>query len=263
MKRRTPLAIPLFILLFLSVSFAGESRDIIIPDPDKQHKYTNQAHQGLDCAKCHSILAYADESDLPLPDPSAGCRSCHATGEAAAPPKSIWHTKKNKDCVRCHSFHESNKIFAAGDEFELSSENQTQKMACLTCHSSSASIESVAEYHIEARHLFHSDITVNASSLSAICLNCHGGEMTPGATDFTTDAISVTHSASHPIGIKPVLGQGDRTNKIRDSLDPDVTLYDGRIECQTCHQLNRSQTAFASPFEPAYDLCLGCHEHNG
>lgn len=263
MKRRTPLETPLFILLFLSVTFAGESRDILIPDADNQNKYTNEAHTGLDCAKCHSILAYADESDLPLPDPSVGCRSCHTNGEAAAPPESPWHTEKSTDCVRCHSFHQSNMIYAGDDEFELSSQSQTQKKACLTCHSSSASLEGVAEYHIKARHLFHSDIPVNANSLSEICLNCHGGELTPGIADLTTDAISVTHSVSHPVGIKPVPGQANKTIRIRYVIDPKVVLYDGQIECQTCHQLDRSQTAFSSPFEPAYDLCLGCHEHNG
>jgi len=263
MRWRTPIELLLFVLVFLSASFADESRDILILESNPNRNYVNEAHQGQDCAKCHAILAYADDSALPLPDPSAGCQSCHAAGTAAAPSESIWHTSENQDCVRCHSFHESNMIFAAGDEFEFSRQSQVQKMACLTCHNPSTSLENVAQYHVEARHLFHSDIPLNAATLSEVCLNCHGGELTPGAADLTTKAISVTHSVSHPIGVEPIPGEGDNTNRIRFQLDPKVALYDGRIECQTCHQLNRSQIAFSSPFEPAYDLCLGCHGHIG
>ena len=62
------------------------------------------------------------------------------------------------------------------------------------------------------------------------------------------------------MGVPVDLGAGDHMVSIRRELDPRIRLFDGDMECQTCHQLaTRTRYALAAVESPKA-LCLGCHE---
>ena len=58
-----------------------------------------------------------------------------------------------------------------------------------------------------------------------------------------------------------MLGSGRGQNKIRQTLDERIELFDGRIECQTCHSMASQTKYLLADFESATALCQGCHEH--
>ena len=41
----------------------------------------------------------------------------------------------------------------------------------------------------------------------------------------------------------------------------EVSLFDDRIECATCHRLGSADEDLLVRFEDRYGLCQGCHEH--
>jgi predicted CXXCH cytochrome family protein len=56
------------------------------------------------------------------------------------------------------------------------------------------------------------------------------------------------------------VNRGSQSKGLRWKLDPRIRLFDGRIECQTCHLLGAGTDDLLVEFERKYDLCLGCHE---
>jgi predicted CXXCH cytochrome family protein len=66
--------------------------------------------------------------------------------------------------------------------------------------------------------------------------------------------------ASHPIRIQVRPGDGKDNQRIRTTIDGRIRLFEGFIECQTCHALLSPMEDFLVAFETKYELCRGCHQ---
>jgi predicted CXXCH cytochrome family protein len=48
---------------------------------------------------------------------------------------------------------------------------------------------------------------------------------------------------------------------MRNVLDSRIRLFQGKIECVTCHDLTETADDLLVRFEAKYDLCTGCHRN--
>ena len=74
------------------------------------------------------------------------------------------------------------------------------------------------------------------------------------------DAPRFHEHASHPYGMTLMLGRETGGYRIRNRIDSRIPLFDGVVECQSCHQIAEETDDLVIRFETKYDLCLGCHE---
>jgi len=134
---------------------------------------------------------------------------------------------------------------------------------CLSCHDSRGDLASLSPAHRKAAQLYHAQAAqLQNVSPSQTCLNCHSNQSSSSWQDQTDGAvIAFSEHASHPFGIRVVPGAGDSSNWIARDIDPRLPLFDGRIECQTCHLLTAANDELMIPFPTKYDLCKGCHHH--
>ncbi|MBD3335825.1 MAG: hypothetical protein GF355_09950 [Candidatus Eisenbacteria bacterium] len=229
-----------------------------------------RSHTEIDCTDCHTLAARSAETILPAsagsPDPgSARCRSCHfGTGRAGAEEGPAFHAEPRRPCVDCHSFHDPAVLMAGSVRFRFDHEDPAAAARCAACHAADSDLKRLSPGHRAASEIYHRDASFLAEmSLSEACLACHASgarsELLAGLVD---DVIPINVHASHPIGIRVIPGSGNARNHIRHSIDPRIPLFEGRIECQSCHDITNPADDALIAFENKYELCLGCHQHN-
>lgn len=225
-------------------------------------------HAGISCARCHrgSANSAMFTSGADVADPrSHACRACHGNMNArsAAATAMGFHGSDRTDCAGCHSFHQTGQLKSTVGEVRLGS-GFPQAVAghCAGCHVKGAPLRALNGAHRTAAGLYHRDAAalVNQSP-SEGCLNCHSDRSaTEWQKQTREERLAFSEHATHPIGVAVVPGSGQDVRRIREDIDPRLRLFNGRIECQTCHVLTASTPDLLVDFTPAGDLCLGCHQ---
>ncbi len=232
---------------------SGEAGDFRIAD-----------HQSVPCSNCHLIFASTDGSSITVPDLGARCRDCHLTlAEADAKSSLTFHQDVKRACLDCHSFHTTSSISAAGAKFKLVYTSPGQLGECYTCHSRRENLASLSPAHTSAAALFHSDyLSPTGLTPSQLCLVCHteSSAIPPDVLPVGTVVPRFSDHGYHPLGIIVSPGSGFSGNRVRSRIDSRIVLFEGRIECQTCHSLTATTRWHLVAFTSQTDLCQACHE---
>jgi predicted CXXCH cytochrome family protein len=133
---------------------------------------------------------------------------------------------------------------------------------CAACHAPGSDLARLSPAHRQAAALYHRDAALlDGTSPSQGCLNCHAaGSGSPWVREVSDRNLTFNPHATHPLGVDVVPGSGQDERRLRAVLDPKLRLFDGRLECQTCHNLTAATEDLLVPFPQPYDLCLGCHK---
>lgn len=217
------------------------------------------AHQEASCSPCHKTAGITSEAfSTPV---NNKCLECHKFNQISS---SAFHESPSGSCVACHNFHEPSQITVAVDGAALELNMEADVGHCQACHDSRGSLSNLSPGHKVAASLYHAEAAqLEKTTPSEACLRCHSNTSNSNWQTTTNEKISFNAHASHPLGIKVVAGKGNSTNWIRADIDPRLPLFEGTIECQTCHLLTADSDHLMIPFPSKYDLCKGCHMHYG
>ncbi len=244
---------PIFVLLGIIVLMATTVLSSPVPT----------AHQEAACGPCHKMTSFSSESGSGSVASPANmkCLECHQTDKMS---QNAFHASASGRCLDCHVFHNPDKIAISPENNLLIRGDDIAGAHCQSCHDSRGRLTSLSPSHKVAANLYHNEAgSLGNTSPSQACLRCHSGASNSSWQTATEEGILAfnTH-ASHPFGIRVIPGQGNSTNRIRHDIDPRLPLFDGMMECQTCHLLTAGNEDLMIPFPAKYDLCNGCHEHN-
>ncbi|HVP07070.1 MAG TPA: cytochrome c3 family protein [Candidatus Acidoferrum sp.] len=221
-------------------------------------------HQSIPCSNCHSILAATDETSVTASDLGARCHDCHLKlAEADAKSSLRFHQDAKRSCLDCHSFHSTSSISAEGNRFEFVYNNTGQLGECFTCHGQRENLASLSPAHKSAAALFHSNyLAPTGLTPSQLCLVCHteSSAIPPNVLPAGTAVPRFSDHGYHPLGIIVSPGARASGNRIRAQIDSRIVLFEGRIECQTCHSLTATTRWHLVEFANQTDLCQACHQ---
>lgn len=243
--------------IVLVASIAAVAQPEYTPD----HSTTGRTHGGMACGDCHETVADIGATAVVAKNPDRTCGSCHnATLETANSFAAAFHRDKSRRCSSCHSFHETSEITAAGSTFTYS--KKSGMGLCAACHNGSGGLDGLSEGHRLAALLFHSNSEllkdVNASTA---CMVCHATNRVVTINGIAVGNIpQFSDQHTHPLGEVSGIDEVRNTTRIRTTHDPRLPLFDNRMECQTCHQLNAPTQFRLVAFDTPRELCLGCHE---
>ena len=215
------------------------------------------AHQTVSCSLCHSSSSISSASfSAPV---SKECEACHPSDLFS---DSQFHAAASNRCIDCHDFHEPEKITINSVASSWDSTRNFSVGHCQACHDRRGSLKNLSPSHKVAARLYHNgaDQLYDASPSEA-CLWCHSNtstsnwKNTPGVGTLAFN----TH-ASHPYSIRVLPGVNSTSNWVQNDIDPQIPLFDGFMECQTCHLLTSGNETSMIPFPNEYDLCNGCHQ---
>jgi len=219
------------------------------------------AHREAECATCHqggASIQHRTESVAKL------CADCHAPS-AFATAKASFHGRSSGRCLACHSFHEPSLVtLAVGAGNQLPTAGVAANH-CQSCHDPRGDLASLSPAHRTAADLYHAAAgKLQDTNPSQACLNCHSNRSNSAWQGKAAGAVlAFNEHASHPYGVQVVPGAGNSSNWIAWEIDERLPLFDGRMECQTCHLLTAGNDDLMIPFETKYDLCKGCHRQYG
>lgn len=219
-------------------------------------------HDAIECQKCHSFGSKANGSGLSKPG-SQSCLSCHSFADDAGSP--FHNSRAVDDCAGCHSFHKPELIIAAQDTMILAFATEARAL-CADCHKLAGLLPEVSTGHRLAAELIHSQRTMKlADAPSEFCLACHGAERTVTLGNGILKSAPRFHvSASHVFGqmITPGASQPGAAFRIQNELPTDLSIIDGKIECQTCHSMiSENDYLLSQTIDDG--LCGSCHIRNG
>ena len=93
-------------------------------------------------------------------------------------------------------------------------------------------------------------------SVTLYCLGCHGDDAQAGEAPSPSHSIG-SPDHSHPTDI--AYPSGTSGYRAADQLDQRLVLYEGRVSCITCHDVQDSDHRLV--ISPAGgDLCTACHQ---
>ena len=105
------------------------------------------------------------------------------------------------------------------------------------------------------------DGTIDACSL--VCLSCHDGINAPETKVKTVGEWDVPFDFDnhcHPLGIRYDPARPGKTVLApKASLPPEIILPEGKVGCESCHNLHSSEPHFLVFSNLDGGLCLGCH----
>ncbi len=215
------------------------------------------AHESLACDSCH--MRTAGFGSGPRIDESR-CLRCHDTSPKAAPAAAAFH-RSDAGCATCHSFHRPSELRAVDATFEHDFGNPDLARHCNACHGTARGAAGLNEAHRAAAKVYHGNADVLARlTPSEGCLLCHSKhDADPTALRMVSTTPRFNEHASHPYGAVVAPGRSTGGFRIRRDVDPRLPLYDGRMECATCHDITDDAPDLLVRYESPTDLCMGCH----
>ena len=139
---------------------------------------------------------------------------------------------------------------------------------CSPCHASHRS--SQERYSWNHAYPSDSDFTKRPGATlgleSLMCLGCHDGQTALDSFGGTTGSTLMTGgkvvgrdlSNDHPVGV--VYPSADPRFKNRTMVERDLRLYDGKIECCSCHDAHNNAGGNFLRVE-SRQLCQTCHDY--
>ncbi len=224
---------------------------------------SENAHGQIDCSRCHKMQASIPRADgsgelnSALPS-SNDCMQCHTVEQMGS---NSFHNSGYGDCLSCHSFHHSEELTIAGRPASLSTAKASVEL-CADCHGESTTPE-VSPGHRLAAQLIHGEQEGRfAEQPSEFCLLCHDRDASlPIAAPELSEFPRFHVQASHTYGTILVPGSGRPGSqlKIQREFPPEMPLFEGKIECQTCHSLVSGEKYLLTK-RIEQGLCNDCHD---
>jgi hypothetical protein len=218
-------------------------------------------HSKIDCIYCHTPVADIASDEIPIFDASKQCGNCHRTRTSGKETQLTFHVTSSKNCTECHLFHETDRITAGNTSFKFRFDKRSSQMTvCSSCHGLGENPAMISEGHKRAAVLYHADYGQMAGlSPSQACMLCHSEN---ASTNEASEGLTIPQFREHddhPMSVKVVSGEGEPGNRIRFAIDPRLQLFNGKIECQTCHSLTSQSQGRLRDFASFTELCNGCH----
>jgi predicted CXXCH cytochrome family protein len=138
--------------------------------------------------------------------------------------------------------------------------NLTVSVLCLGCHDGTHAPATTNGISIDDKHgLINFPSFGSPQQFNSNCTSCH-----PGGTGFSypTMRLGPNLSNDHPIAVNYPTGLGSRFKTPPDAQRgwSDARLYNGKVECQSCHQVHDpSIPPFLRKSNAGSALCLTCH----
>lgn len=163
-----------------------------------------------------------------------------------------------------------NRIRPVAKQFETYSSDSLQEtvnrpsdisMLCLSCHDGTVAVDRIVfkpmGWNSDKQATLH--MKLGADSDINNCGKCHDGEI---AHDVRVKTIGTNLRDDHPISIRYAGFAVDNPNfRTADGpwgFDNGVALYDGMVECASCHDIHNPQARMLLRLDPSI-LCSTCH----
>ena len=159
-------------------------------------------------------------------------------------------------------FHQPATVQTAVGQVDLGDGGNMNQGHCRSCHSPEGSLRNLDSAHRQAATLYHAQAARLADvSPSAACLRCHDqGSQSSWMQAVADEALVFNPHASHPYGV-PYRPRATRGNwQLARVVDHRIPLFEGKVECQSCHLLTSGTENLLIPFPSRTELCLGCHQ---
>ena len=155
-----------------------------------------------------------------------------------------------------------------GTPHDFSGASWSKGERCLPCHASHSGTQEQYSWN----HAYSSDsdfVKRDGATLgleSLMCLGCHDGQTAldsfggvTGSTLMTGDkVVGRDLSDDHPVGV--VYPSADPRYKNRAVVERDLRLFDGRIECCSCHDAHNNPNGNFLRVK-SRQLCQTCHDY--
>ena len=239
------------LLLWISVGRAGAEQPL--------------EHGAVACDTCHmrsTDTGSTRDMELAVSD---RCVNCHGFEQRADGLAAAFHSRGRRDCASCHSFHDPDELKVGETRFAHTFGDAAVGRHCVACHGGGKSLADLSEGHLAAKVLYHGGREgIAGLTPSEACLLCHSRH----DADVTVLAAApepprFAEHTSHPYGSLVSPGRVTGGYRIRRSIDPRIPLFDGAMECQSCHDIAAKNYDLLVRFDNKYDLCLGCHQRRG
>lgn len=214
------------------------------------------SHEAASCGNCHTLFASLSAATAGKDNIDTSCRACHVE-DSLKQSSLAFHNNYSRSCLDCHSFHEPATLMAVDRQFEYDFSDQNLQAVCITCHQSATRPSNLSTGHYKALEVYHSSsLNTMKVSPSESCLLCHS------SGSFIYDELSQSYEiprfnehATHPFG---VIGQISE-NFENDKDTPISSLLNGRVECQSCHNINGQNKFLLVSENRSYNFCFDCH----
>jgi len=188
------------------------------------------------------------------------CIYCHAPSHGEAGLKDDPRRIPNWNRIR--PMTENYEIFQSKTLDSKATRNISEiSMLCLSCHDGSMAVDRIV---FKPRAWSNSDdaalhMRINASNDLRSCGKCHDGEV---AHDISTKELGTDLRNDHPISIR-YLGidqdvEGYRPPDSSLGFDNGIKLFEGKIECATCHNIHDPDANMLLRTS-SEQLCTTCH----
>jgi predicted CXXCH cytochrome family protein len=219
------------------------------------------SHDQVACDRCHAG-SQASPASGGVGD--TACRGCHADALRSDAGLLAFHVRPDRGCLDCHAFHAPEEIRAGAAVFRFAHGDAAVRGLCRSCHAPGGDLAALGDDHRAAAAVFHVDSSRLAGlTPSQSCLLCHGDASGDARAQLVASvAPRFAEHASHPYGVavRPGFGGGF---PVRQRIDGRLELFEGRIECQTCHSLVGGTDDLLVVLDGPDGLCLGCHGRAG
>ncbi|MCP5052399.1 MAG: hypothetical protein GY940_34850 [bacterium] len=215
------------------------------------------------------------------------CLSCHPGSARRSHPSNIVPAKALPDqfpltgrkmvCVTCHFPH---RVLGQPDQAPSPGRTvpgpymlrsvKVGKVFCFSCHKGGFTDEAVDSHAIALKRAHTPVAALDFQQKQLIddnsreCLSCHDGTISTG-THSEIRGLSWEHKKnigiSHPISVdyQSVYLRKPREYHPPEGLDPRITLINGKIGCETCHNHYSKNKKHLVMNNNGSRLCLACH----
>lgn len=188
----------------------------------------------------------------------------------------------NQICMYCHTPHKGNdslsdinaplwnrvidrtKVYATYTSPTMvgspGNPNLTISVLCLGCHDGTHAMASAYGYSFDDKHEVINGQGLNQRAEWVNCASCHTAGGTGPAKDSMKLGPDLTND--HPIAVSYPSGFTSRFRTPPDAQRGwvDAPLFNGKVECSTCHQVhNPSIPPFLRKDNSGSALCITCH----
>jgi predicted CXXCH cytochrome family protein len=198
-------------------------------------------------------------SGVAFSDYGYSCVYCHVPPEeAGAIPEQLGGIK---DWNRFQPASENYRLYSSHSLDSQTNAPNPISLLCLSCHDGTMSVDMVIFKPVtfdpvndKAMHM-----RINAEDNIESCGKCHNGQV---AHDISVKVIGTDLMNDHPISMQYAgLGFADPDFRPADNangFDNGVRLYDGNVECATCHNVHNPKNELLLRAR-AEVLCFTCH----